>query len=259
MLPLAASSKLLASVATLASCAVTRNCRNRQIKLDGDEMKSNSYKKEEVLALAKKAYEEGDADFEIDPGTCALLVIDMQDEFVKPCWTPYWVPEATEQVPRIKTLIDHCRLRNIPIIFTAFANTHHYLDRPKTGASMPNRYHQLGDGDPSWFKEGKIWHELTPWQNDIVIYKPSYGAFYDTPLETILKRLQKDTVIICGTLTNYCCGTTARQAYERGFKVVFGSDVTATDDPSTQEPELKVLRKGFARVLSLSQILTELK
>ena len=41
----------------------------------------------------------------------------------------------------------------------------------------------------------------------------------------------KDTVIICGTFTNYCSGTTARQAYERGFKVVFGSDITATDDP----------------------------
>ncbi|MEG8990294.1 isochorismatase family cysteine hydrolase [Ignavibacteria bacterium 4148-Me] len=222
-------------------------------------MKSNSFTKEEVLALAKKAYDEGNAHFEIDPSKCALLVIDMQDEFVKPEWTPYWVPEATEQVPRIKTLIDHCRLKSIPIIFTSFANTHHYLDRPKTGASMPNRYHLLDKGDPSWFKEGKIWHELAPMQNDIVIHKPSYGAFYDTPLETILKNLQKDTVIISGTLTNFCCGTTARQAYERGFKVIFGSDVTATDDPSLQEPELKVLRKGYAKVLSLSQIIEGLK
>ena len=198
-------------------------------------MKSNSFTKEEVLTLAKKAYTEGNAHFEIDPGKCALLVIDMQDEFVKPAWTSYWVPEATGQVPLIKILIDHCRLKSIPIVFTAFANTHLYLDRPKTGGSMPNRYHQLGSGDPSWFKDGKIWHELAPMQNDVVIHKPSYGAFYDTPLETILKRLDKDTVIICGTLTNYCCGTTARQAYERGFKVVFGSDVTSTDDPSSNQ------------------------
>jgi len=88
-----------------------------------------------------------------------------------------------------------------------------------------------------------------------VIHKSSYGAFYDTPLETIFKNLGKDTVIICGTLTNYCCGTTARQAYERSFKVVFGSDVTSTDDPDMQEPELKVLRKGFARVLSADEII----
>ena len=65
--------------------------------------------------------------------------------------------------------------------------------------------------------------------------------------------------MICGTPTNFCCGTTARQAYKRGFKVVFGSDVAATDDPSMQEPELRVLRKGFARVLSLSQIIEALE
>lgn len=79
--------------------------------------------------------------------------------------------------------------------------------------------------------------------NEIVIYKPSYGAFYDMPLETILKKLAKDTVFICGTLTNFCCGATARQAYERGFKVIFGSAITSTDDPFTQEPEFYVLQR----------------
>jgi nicotinamidase-related amidase len=87
-----------------------------------------------------------------------------------------------------------------------------------------------------------------------VIHKPSYGAFYDTPLQTILRNLGRDTVVICGTLTNYCCGTTARQAYERGLQVVFGSDVTATDDDALHEAELCVLRKGFARVATGGQI-----
>ncbi len=216
-------------------------------------MTTKTFTEAEVLTLAKRAYEQGDARFEITPAKCALLVIDMQDEFVKPRSTPFWIPEATRQVPRIKSLVVFCRSKNIPIIYTAFSLTHRFLDRPKTGRSMPNRYPEAGLHD-SWFKEGKIWHELAPRENDIIIHKPSYGAFYDTPLETILKNLEKDTVIICGTLTNFCCGTTARQAYERGFRVVFGSDVTSTDDPSLQEPELKTLRKGFARVLSLSEI-----
>ena len=73
-----------------------------------------------------------------------------------------------------------------------------------------------------------------------------------------MKNLEKDTVIICGTLTNYCCGATARQAYERSFKVVFGSDVTSTDDPDMQESELKVLRKGFAKVLTADEIIRTL-
>lgn len=67
--------------------------------------------------------------------------------------------------------------------------------------------------------------------------------------------LGRDTILICGTLTNYCCGTTARQGYERGFHVVVGSDVCATDDPAMQEPELKVLRKGFARVLTAEEVM----
>lgn len=211
-----------------------------------------------VKKVAKDAYLNGDVKFEIIAEKCALIVIDMQDEFVKPEWTSSWIPEATKQVTKIKRLIDFCRHKNIPVIYTAFKETHLFKDRPKTGDLMPNRYPELGN-NITWFKEGKIWHELEPNENEIVIFKPSYGAFYDTPLETILKNIERNTIIICGTLTNYCCGTTARQGYERGFKVIFGSDVTSTDDPEMQEPELKVLRKGFAKVMTLKDILKQLK
>lgn len=216
------------------------------------------FSEQQVLDLAQHAYREGQARFDIVPQACALLVIDMQDEFVKPGWTPYWVPEATRQVPRIRRLIDHCRAVGVPVIYTVFSDTHHFQDRPASGAVMPNRFPELPVDQSGWFNEARIWHELLPLPGEIVIHKPSYGAFYDTPLETILKNLRKDTVIICGTMTNFCCGTTARQAYERSFKVVFGSDVTSTDDITLQEPELMVLRKGFARVLSGDQIIAAL-
>ena len=225
--------------------------------LSTDRSNKQEFSERDVIRLAKAAYSENPA-FEINPKKSALLVIDMQDEFVKPHWTPFWVPEATRRVERVRRLIEYSRKRNIPIIFTAFASTHSYLDRPKTGVSMPNRYAGKVKDDPSYFREGKIWHELAPKPNEIVVYKPSYGAFYDTPLESILKNLERDTVIICGTLTNFCCGTTARQAYERGFKVVVGSDVVATDDPQLQEAELKTLRKGFAMVITSDHIMKKL-
>ncbi|MFW9957507.1 MAG: cysteine hydrolase family protein [Candidatus Odinarchaeota archaeon] len=221
-------------------------------------MKVGEFTEEQVLRLARSAYNEGEADFEIIPEMCALLVIDMQDEFVKPHWSPDWVPEATRQVPRIKKLIGHCRRLKIPVIFTVYSKTNNYLDRPKTGKFMPGRYSDIDIDFSLFYVDGRVWHELEPRKDEIVIKKSSYGAFYDTPLETILKNLEKDTVLICGTLTNYCCGATARQAYERSFKVVFGSDVTSTDDPEMQEPELKVLRKGFARVLSLDEMINVL-
>jgi nicotinamidase-related amidase len=137
----------------------------------------------------------------------------MQDEFIKPHWKPFEVPEATRQIPRIKSLIEHCRAREVHVIFTAFAMTHQYHDRLVSGAFMPNRYPPLSTQESSFFKEGRIWNELAPLPDEIVIHKPSCGAYYDTPLETILRNLVRDTVIICGTLTNFCCGTTVRQAY----------------------------------------------
>ncbi|MFX1514729.1 MAG: cysteine hydrolase family protein [Promethearchaeota archaeon] len=221
-------------------------------------MKLGEFTEAQILALAKTAYEKGSAQFSIKVNKTALIVVDMQEEFVKPHWTPFWIPEATRQVNTIKTLINTCREKGIPIIYTAVAYTHFRKDRPSTGDLMPNRYSELGIEDPVIFRDGHIWEELTPLTEEIVIYKPSYGAFYDTPLETILRNLGKDTIIICGTLTNYCCGMTARQGYERGFKVILGSDVTSTNDPEMHEAELKVLRAGFARVLTSAEIIKEL-
>jgi len=221
-------------------------------------MNSRKFTEEEVLQIARLAYEEEEASFEIEKDKCALIVIDMQEEFVTPHLTPFWVPESTRQIPKVKTLIQFCRKHNIPVIFTAFAKTHDYKDRPKTGPFMPNRYRYDYD-DSQLFVEGKILQELQPREDEIVILKPSYGAFYDTPLETILKNLEKDTIIICGTMTNFCCGMTARQAYERSFKVIFGSDITSTDDPKMQEVELKVLRKGFAKVKTYEEIIKVLE
>jgi nicotinamidase-related amidase len=216
-----------------------------------------SYSESEVLRLAKAAYSENPS-FPINPEKAALLVIDMQDEFVKPHWTPFWVPDATRIVSRVKRLVDFCRSGGIPVIFTSFARTNSYLDRPRSGAFMPNRYRGKAKNDPSYFKDGRIWHELSPNEGEIVIHKPSYGAFYDTPLESVLKNLGKDTVVVCGTLTNFCCGTTARQAYERGFNVIVGSDVTATDDPALHEAELRTLKKGFAMVATSAEIIKKL-
>lgn len=221
-------------------------------------MHEKEYTETRVLELAKKSYEEGEVKFDIIPEKCALLVIDMQDEFVKPHWSPYWVPEATRRVPQMKRLIEQCRSMNIPVIYTVYSKTHQYLDRPKTLPLMPSRFPGLPIDQSQFFITGTVWTELAPKSDELVIHKPSYGAFFETPLETILKNLGKDTVIISGTLTNYCCSTTARQAYERGFQVVFGSDVTAAHFPEFHEMELQVLRRGFAKVMSLQELLVTL-
>ena len=220
-----------------------------------NKVKLGEFTEEQVLSLTRGAYKQGVARFEVVPERCALLVIDMQDEFVKPHWTPDWVPDATRKVPKIRRLIEHCRGRDIPVIYTVYSGTHNYMDRPRTGPCMPGRYVDVEVDSSELYVAGSVWHELKPREDEIVIHKSSYGAFYDTPLETILKNLGKDTVIVTGVITNYCCSMTARQAYERSFKVVFGSDLTGIDDPDLQEYELMVLRKGFAKVLKCEEII----
>ena len=124
-------------------------------------MTDRVYSEDEVIALARRAYRAGQAAFAVVPNRCALLVIDMQDEFVRAGWTPYWVPEATRMVPRLAAFIARCRDAGLPIIYTAFAATHRGLDRPRSGPNMPNRY-SAPDTSATWFREGRIWHELAP-------------------------------------------------------------------------------------------------
>jgi nicotinamidase-related amidase len=216
-----------------------------------------AYTEESVSALAQEAYERGSASFELDLRHAALLVIDMQDEFVRPGWAPCWVPEATRIIPRVAEVLTAARRARIPVVHTAFAATHDFRDRPRSGAFMPNRY-------PSEPAEGlcvapRFPAELTPAPGETLLLKPSYGAFYDTPLDTLLRNMGCDTVIVTGTMTNLCCSTTARQAYERGYFVVFGSDVTATNDAAIQAAEIRTQRYGFARVLTGAEIVERLK
>ncbi len=218
---------------------------------------ARTYTETEVLQLAREAYRAGRASFEIDLRRAALLIVDMQREFVQPGWTPYWIPEATRMVPRLAALLAAARCAGRPVVHTAFAATHRFLDRPAAGASMPNRYPALPAAGHDATAE--FAPELAPQPGDVVLFKPSYGAFYDTPLDTILRNLGCDTVIVTGTLTNLCCGVTARQAYERGYKVIFGEDVTATNSPELQAAELQTLRYAFARVMPAAEIARLLK
>jgi len=197
----------------------------------------------------------------INPKKTALIVIDMIEEFTKPNWTPSWIPDATVQIPKIKELLSLCRSLDVPVIYTCFEFRQDYLDMSPAWREAWTPLDKFDDYDgPPLFQKESIDPALKPnYDTDIVIKKPCYGAFTGTGLDYALKNLKIDTVIICGTMTNYCCSTTAREAHAHGYKVVFGSDVNATDDAEIQQAELKTLRRGFALVLTKAQIEEALK
>jgi len=224
------------------------------------KLRAGEYTESYLLEKARKDYESGVASFTIDPKKSALIVVDMIDEFTKPGFCPAWVPEATRQLPKIRELIDVCRRVGVPIIYTCYAFQESFIDMNpyfRNGWTPIDKFEDY-DGPPLFMKES-VDPAIKPiYGKDIIIAKPSYGAFTNTALDYVLKNLGADTVIICGTMTNYCCGTTARDAHALGYKVVFGSDVNSTDDPEIQRAELKTLRRGFASVLSKDEIVKSL-
>ncbi|MDA4136043.1 MAG: cysteine hydrolase [Thaumarchaeota archaeon] len=209
---------------------------------------------------AEKDYESGLASIKIDPKKSALIVVDMIEEFTKPNYAPFWVPEATRILPTVRRLIDQCKREGVPVVYTyyAFNPTATDMNPWFREAWAPIDKIEEYDG-PALFTKESVDAAIKPdYAKDILIAKPSYGAFTNTSLDYILRNLGADTVIVSGTMTNFCCGTTAREAHARGYKVVFGSDCNATDDPTIQEAELKTLRRGFALVISTEQIIEAL-
>lgn len=212
-----------------------------------------TFTEDEIARQAKAAYAHSQADMGIVAGQTALLIIDMIDEFVRPGWTPYWIPEATRQVPRIAAVREAFRAAGAPVVYLAYDVSLRGLDFPATETKVP-----IGAGVEAYagqiLTEVSIWHELAPGPDDLVVLKHSYSGFHGTPLEAVLRSLGVSTLVITGTMTNYCCGATAREAFWRGFDVVFASDCNSTDDIQLHEAELATLRRGFARIMSAAEI-----
>ena len=220
-----------------------------------EKRKPGQFTADYILKKAKAQYETGEATIKINPKRTSLVIIDMIEEFTKPNFTPSWIPDATAQIPKIKDLLETCRRLGVPIIYTCFEFRSDYLDMSPPWREAWTPLDKFDDYEgPALYQKESIDAALKPNDTDIVIKKPCYGAFTGTGLDYVLKNLNVDTVIICGTMTNYCCGTTAREAHAHGYKVVFGSDINATDDQDIHQAELKTLRRGFALVLTKDQI-----
>ena len=192
--------------------------------------------------------------FETDAKSTALLVIDMINGFVAEK-APLEVPEARSIVPNIKKLIDRCRNLKIPIVYANHSFRQDALDR----GLMFDFWPVLESGCLAQGTEGaSVYPEIEPETGDIIVRKYRYSAFFNTDLDTILRRLGRDTLIITGTLTEFCCESTARDAFFRDYKVLFLSDANATTDPETHKATLRTVSKGFGEVLSTDEVLKRL-
>src|SRR4051812_28340369 len=162
-------------------------------------------------------------DFTAIPHRTALVNVDMQNCFVEN--SPIASPEGPKVMNRINRFIAGARSYGVKIIHTAHILRPGYSNIGVLADMVP--VVKTGLLDEGSFPAA-LHKELDVKPDDIMLYKPRYGAFHGTDLELILRSNGIDTVVISGIATNVCCETTAREANARDFKVFFLSDGTAT-------------------------------
>ncbi|MCP4108755.1 MAG: cysteine hydrolase [Desulfobacteraceae bacterium] len=172
----------------------------------------------------------------------ALITIDTQCDFTLP-GTPAEIPGTTDVIPNMKRLLQKYRQAALPIIHIVrlylpdgsnadicrkeLIESGKKIVCPGTpGAELvedlkPSKNHRL---DSELLLKGKVQN----WgNNEYVIYKPRWGAFFKTPLEEHLKNLDINTLVFCGCNFSNCPRTSIYQASERDFRIVLVQDAVS--------------------------------
>jgi nicotinamidase-related amidase len=163
----------------------------------------------------------------VDPDTTALLVIDMQNDFVKQ-GGGLLVPEAEATVPAIKGLLDLARTSRMRVLYSQ--DTHRPGDREWEIWPAHCR-----EGSWGW----EIITELAPAGSETVVRKITYDAFYGTPLDHLLRLWGVCTLVICGTVANMSVQYTAASAALRSYAVVIPRDGISALEPFDLEASLR--------------------
>ena len=170
----------------------------------------------------------------LEPARSALIVVDMQNDFVKEGGA-LQVPDAQATIPRIQRLLALARASRMRVVFSQ--DTH-------------------DEGDPEWeiwpehARRGgwgwRIVDELTPRDDELVIQKVRYDAFYGTQLDHFLRLWGTDTLLVCGTVANICVHYTAASAALRWYDVIIPRDATSALELFDLESSLRQTAFLFA-------------
>ncbi|MEO0132210.1 MAG: isochorismatase family cysteine hydrolase [candidate division WOR-3 bacterium] len=190
------------------------------------------------------------------PKHCALVVIDMQNDFFDP-GSPAYTENAQEIVPNIKRLIQVARESKIPVIYTAHAHQDPKIDGGMTALWWDeiNLKKSLVEGT----RGAAIIPELAPLPHEKIIYKHRYSAFYNTDLELYLRGLKVTDLIVTGIMTEICVESTVREAFMRDYRVFVVADGTAAGQWELHLNSLKVIAYGFGYVTTTQSIIRKIK
>lgn len=149
----------------------------------------------------------------VDPARTAVVIIDMQNDFVRRSGKLY-VPDAEKTIEPIRRLLAKAREAGARVVYT---QDWHFKDDPEFRIWGE---HCVMD---TWGAD--IIEELKPQPSDVIIRKRRYDAFFGTDLDYVLRHVVKaDTLIIAGTVANICVLHTAGSAALNWYRVVVPID-----------------------------------
>src|SRR5690348_1404133 len=202
--------------------------------------------------MTQKTMEAEPYALEFDPSTTALLIIDMQRDFVMP--GGFGEALGNDVTPLQATIAPTARVlaaarkRGMLVVHTREGHRPDLHDCPPTKLVRGRGKTRIGDAGPMGriLVRGEVGHdivpELYPIQGETVIDKPGKGAFYATDLELILRNNGIKTLIVCGVTTEVCVNTTVREANDRGFECVVLSDCVGSYFPEFQKAALAMVK-----------------
>ena len=178
---------------------------------------------------------------ELDREAIALIVIDMQRDFVEPggfgASLGNDVTPLQRIVPVVKRLLDGFRARGLPVIHTRECHAPDLSDCPPVKRTRGQPALRIGDDGPmgriliAGEPGADIVPALAPMPGEMVIDKPGKGAFYATHLGTTLADLKVTQLVFAGVTTEVCVQTTMREANDRGFECLLAEDATESYFP----------------------------
>ena len=190
--------------------------------------------------------------FPLDQDRAALVIIDMQRDFLEPggfgAMLGNDVGQLAGVVAPLKRLLAAARAAGLFVIHTREGHRPDLSDLPAAKKRRGQGPLTIGDAGPMGriLVQGEPGHdiipELAPIPGEPVIDKPGKGAFYATDLELILRNQGITQLIVTGVTTEVCVNTTAREGNDRGFDCLVVSDCTGSYFPEFHEQALRMIQ-----------------
>ena len=190
-------------------------------------------------------------DFTLTPAETALIVIDMQRDFVEPggfgATLGNDVSLLQAIIPATARLIAGFRKAGLPVIHTRECHAADLSDCPPAKRERGNPALRIGDPGPmgriliAGEDGADIVPDLYPVAGETIIDKPGKGAFYATPLGEILREKGIRQLVFAGVTTEVCVQTTMREANDRGYECLIATDATESYFPEFKKAAIDMM------------------